>query len=240
VFAGTCAGLFLISLLISPAGAISPLDYFTGRPFQIESVPASALWALSLLGLPICSGFEFSSLDVYERVHGTCPTLPGQSSGSATDALSLLFLALLLAGVVWVVWMQWRGRLTLAQAFISILLIIIATGKVFSPQYLIWLAPLLAYTIGFGDLFWFVCWCGVSLLTTVIYPYLYGVKHDITDAPSVPAFYPTIALRNLLLVLLVAVYLFDVFRLRSRAASKRDLAHESAYGGSVILHSSEC
>ena len=119
-----------------------------------------------------------------------------------------------------VAWLQWRGKLTLPQAFLAILLVIIVTGKVFSPQYFIWLAPLVAYAIGLEDLFWFVAWCLISLLTTVIYPYLYGVKGHIADAPAVPAFYPAIAYRNLLLALFVIAYLFDVFHLRSRSAAK--------------------
>jgi len=64
----------------------------------------------------------------------------------------------------------------------------------------------------------------VSLLTTVVYPYLYGVKPIITEAPSVPAFYPTIALRNLLLALVTLVYLFDIGQLRSRASEKATFA----------------
>ena len=222
-FAAICAGLLLVSVLLTVQGALSPLRYFTGRPIQIESLPASIMWLASFIGFPICSDFQFSSLSIYDQVHGVCTALPGQAPGPLTDLLSPLFLVLTLAGVAWVTWMQWRGKLTIQQAFIGILLVIILTGKVFSPQYFIWLAPLVAYVMGFEST-WLALWCLVSLLTTVVYPYLYGVKPIITEAPSVPAFYPTIALRNLLLALVTLVYLFDIGQLRSRASEKATFA----------------
>lgn len=221
VFAATCAGLFLISLLISVRGALSPLDYFSGRPVQIESLPASIMWVFSFWGFPMCSAFQFGSLNVYDRVNGVCTS--GQAPGPMTSFLSPLFLVLMVAGVAWVVWSQWRGKVTVQQAFIGVMLVIIATGKVFSPQYFIWLAPLVAYVMAL-DVTWLVFWGALSLCTTIIYPYLYGVKHYITDDPSVPAFYPTIALRNLLLGLTTLGYLFDIGQLRSRATRKASLA----------------
>lgn len=218
-FAAACGGILLLSLLISVQGARSPLDYFTYRPIQIESVPASMMWVASLFGWPICTTYQFGSLNIYDRVLGGCTFSAGPPPGPLTTLLSLLFLMLLLAGVVLVAWMQWRGKLTLPQAFVALLLVIMLTGKVFSPQYFIWLAPLVAYVIGF-DWVWVICWCVISALTTVIYPYLYGPADLIRQAPSGPAFYPTITLRNLLLALVVVAYLFDVGRLRSRAARR--------------------
>ncbi len=219
-FAATCAGVFLASLLVSVQGAFGPLDYFTYRPVQIESVPASLMWVGSLLGRPICTAFQFGSLNIYDQIQPGCATYSGPPPGPMTSLLSPLFLGLLVAGVLCVAWLQWRGKMSLKQAFLAILLVIILTGKVFSPQYFIWLAPLVAYVIGLEDLFWFAAWGVVSLLTTVIYPYLYGVKPYITEAPSVPAFYPAIAYRNLLLALVVIAYLFNLFHLRSRSAKK--------------------
>ncbi len=219
VFASICAALFLVSLFISLDDALSPLLYFTGRPMQIESLPASIMWVFSLLGVPICSDFQYSSLNVYDRVYGVCTSLAGQAPGPMTQILSPLFLGLMLAGVAWVAWQQWRGRFTLQQAFVGILLVVILTGKVFSPQYFIWLAPLVAYVMG-PDLTWLVLWCVISALTTAIYPFLYGAKQVINEAPSGAAFYPTIAWRNLFLTLVSLGYLFDIGRLRSRATAR--------------------
>lgn len=223
-FAAVCAGIFAASLLASVQGALSPLNYFTYRPIQIESAPASLLWVASFFGHPICTAFQFGSLNVYERALGSCGTYSGPPAGPLATILSPLFLGLMVAGVAWVSWLQWRGRLSLKQAFVAVLLVIILTGKVFSPQYFIWLAPLVAYVFGMEQLFWFVSWCLISLLTTVIYPWLYGVEPHIALAPSVAAFYPTIAWRNLLLALFVVVYLFDLFHLRSRPAAKQAIS----------------
>jgi hypothetical protein len=216
-FAATCAGIFLVALSLSVQGALSPLNYFTYRPIQIESAPASIMWVASFFGHPICTAFQFGSLNVYDQIQGGCSTYSGPPPGPMTHLLSPLFLLLMVAGIAWVAWIQWRGKLSLPQAFVAILLVIILTGKVFSPQYFIWLAPLVAYTIGITDLFWFGAWCVISLLTTAIYPWLYGAKNPITQAPSVAAFYPTIAWRNLALALFVLIYLFDLFHLRSRS-----------------------
>ncbi len=226
-FAATCAGIFLASLLVNVQGALGPLTYFADRPIQVESAPASIMWVGSLLGHPICTAFQFGSLDVFEELPPGCGRYTAPPLGPLAQALSLLFLALLVVGVVCVAWFQWRGRLSLPQAFVALLLVIIVTGKVFSPQYFIWLAQLVAYAIGLEDLFWFVAWCVLSLLTTIIYPYLYGARGGIENAPAVPAFYPTIAYRNLLLAVVVILYLFDLFHLRSRSAAKLAAAHRT-------------
>jgi hypothetical protein len=219
MFVATCAICLAVSLLISVSGTLSPLNYFADRPLQIESLPASIMWGLSLLGAPICTDFQFGSLNIYDRVQGVCMAAAGQAPDSMTQSLSRLFLGLLLVGVVLVVWMQWRRKLTLPQAFVALLLVIMLTGKVFSPQYLIWLAPLVAYVQGL-DLAWLLLWSMVSVLTTVIYPYLYSVTYRIADAPSVPAFYPTVALRNVCFALVMVCFLFDVRGLRSRPRYK--------------------
>jgi hypothetical protein len=226
-FATTCAGIFLASLLVSVQGALGPLTYFADRPIQVESAPASILWVGSLLGHPICTAFQFGSLDVFEQLPPGCGRYTAPPPGPLASVLSLLFLALLVVGVVCVAWFQWRGKLSLPQACVALLFVIILTGKVFSPQYFIWLAPLVAYAIGLEDLFWFVAWCVLSLLTTIIYPYLYGAKGGIENAPAVPAFYPTIAYRNLLLAVVVICYVFDVLHLRSRSAAKLAAAHRT-------------
>jgi hypothetical protein len=110
---------------------------------------------------------------------------------------------------------QWRGRLDLVQTFIALILVFIVTGKVFSPQYLIWLIPLLAYQGAFNKL-WLLLWSGISLLTTLIYPYLYMLTTDARLAPFVPGFIESVALRNLLLLLLTLAFLFNWWQMNRR------------------------
>jgi len=108
---------------------------------------------------------------------------------------------------------QWRGKLDLNQSFIALLLVFIVTGKVFSPQYLIWLIPLLAYQGAFNRL-WLFLWSSISLLTTAIYPYLYMLTPDARKAPYIPGFIECVTLRNALLVLLTLAFLFNWWQMR--------------------------
>ena len=103
----------------------------------------------------------------------------------------------------------------MTQGSITVLLLFVATGKVFSPQYLIWLMPLLAYAGAF-DRFWLLCWGAVSLLTTFIFAYLYTRVTDPLLIPYVPGFVPTVSIRNALFVLLTLAYLFNWFQVRQR------------------------
>jgi hypothetical protein len=84
---------------------------------------------------------------------------------------------------------------------------VIVTGKVFSPQYLIWVVPLVAYTGG-ADHRWIVCQVAICGLTTFIYPYIYDMI-GIVHVPLIPWFYPAVTLRNFILsgfVLTLLVY----------------------------------
>src|SRR5205085_9624910 len=88
------------------------------------------------------------------------------------NSVAFVFEGALILGYGFVIWQQWRGKLDVVQTFIALLFVFIAAGKVFSPQYLMWLMPLLAYAGAF-DVIWLVWWGSISLLTTIIYPYLY-------------------------------------------------------------------
>jgi hypothetical protein len=125
--------------------------------------------------------------------------------------------ALFVLGYAFTILYQWRGKLNLAQTFIGLLLVFIVTGKVFSPQYLIWLIPLLAYQGAFSRL-WLILWGSLSILTTVIYPYLYMLTPDARKAPYVPGFIESVTVRNILLVLVTLAFLLNWWQLREKKA----------------------
>ncbi len=178
----------------------SQISYFTHRPIQIESTGSTILWVATQFGFPAHVEFTYGSLNIM--------------SALGNDVATLFEVALVL-GYAFTIWQQWRGKLDLVQTFIALHLVFIATGKVFSPQYLIWLMPLLAYTSAF-DGFWLLCWGSISLLTTIIYPYLYTRTTNVLLVQYVPGFIQMVAIRDFLFVLLTLLYLFNWFHIRRR------------------------
>lgn len=177
-------GGFGLAALLSGAGALSGFGYAGSRPLQIESMPATLLWFGRLFGLPAHDVYTFHSLNLVGPLD------------ALLEPLSALALA---AGCLLVYWRQLRGHLSGGQAFVATLCVVLVANKIFSPQYLIWVVPLVAYVVGFDLL-----WLAVCLLTLAIYPFLYFAHPHILLVAADWRFLPTIALRNILL-LVVAV-----------------------------------
>src|SRR6266581_4646250 len=184
-------------------GAIlSQVSYFANRPLQVESTGSTLLWLGTLIGFPVNIVFSFGSINMVSIIGGV---------------VSSLSECLFIAGYMYSIYQQWRGKLDIVQTFIALLLIFIITGKVFSPQYLIWVIPLLAYSGAF-DRFWLIVWGSISLLTTIIYPYFYTRIFDAVKTPYFPGFIQIVTARNILFVLLTLAYLFNWFHIRRRQA----------------------
>jgi hypothetical protein len=197
-------GLFAI---FNFEGAIlSQVNYFANRPLQVESIGSTLLWLGTLIGFPVHIVYSFGSINTLSVLGGVISNLS-----------EILFIA----GYFYSIYLQWRGKLDIVQTCIALLLIFIATGKVFSPQYLIWVIPLLAYSGAF-DVFWLVVWGSISLLTTIIYPYFYTRIIDTVKIPYIPGFIQIVTVRDLLFVLLTLAYLFNWFHIRRRHALPTD------------------
>jgi len=181
---GLCAGIvalgFWTAFAINPTGALSGFNYASARPLQIESTPATLLWLGTLLGIPAHPDYSFVSLNYV---------------GPLDVVLKPLSMLALLALCLLVYWRQARGRLTVGQAFVACLCAVLATNKIFSPQYLIWLLPVVAAVEGF-DIFWLA----ICILTTLDYPIIYRMRHPVLTVPYTPEFMPVLAVRNLLLL----------------------------------------
>ena len=192
IFIVVAAVLSGLSLYLNVEGTVGQLSYFGNRPVQVESLLSSFLWIGGHLGFPI---------ERFQKTYGSLNVFSPLSS-----VVSVLGTLMLLGGLLYTYWLQWRGKIGLPLSYLLTLLIVIATGKVFSPQYMIWVAPLVAY-VSEGDLRWAVPWGIVSLLTTWIYPVIYNMKRALADVPTVPLFYPIVTLRNLLLLAFVVALL---------------------------------
>ncbi|MBA2285203.1 MAG: DUF2029 domain-containing protein [Ktedonobacteraceae bacterium] len=203
----TFLGILLVvtggfALLNFQGAILSPLSYFAQRPAQIESIDSSVLWLARQFGASWQVVYSYGSLNVLSNV---------------TGAVSLVGTCGLALGVLLTLWLQWRRRIDFVQTCIALLLVLIATGKVFSPQYLIWLIPLLAYA-GANTTFWMWSWGAISLLTTFIYIFFYSHLSSPESAPqtiqSLPGFFAMVGIRNALLVFTALAYLCNWFQAR--------------------------
>lgn len=179
-----CGGLVLLgyagALLLNPSGALSNLAYAGQRPLQVESTPASILWLGTLVGIPAGPDYSFTSLNYVGVLDGALKPL---------SALALL------GGCLWVYWRQFRGRLSVGRAFAAVLCVVLVTNKLFSPQYLIWVLPVIAYVEGFD-----LIWVAICFLTWLDFPIIYQLRHPIQTVTFGAQFMPVLALRNGLLL----------------------------------------
>ncbi len=199
---GVVTGIFAV--LNFQGAVISQLLYFADRPVQIESSGSTVLWLAKLLvGIPFSITNDHGSLNIVNSFSGI---------------VSLTSTLLLVLGFIYCIFMQWRGKMDVVQTGVALIFVFIATGKVFSPQYIIWLVPLLAY-VGAFDVFWFFFWGPAAVLTTIIFAYFYTRPVDPLEIPLTPGFFQFIAIRNMLFILVTLAYLFNWFGARQRRPS---------------------
>ncbi len=198
LFVGICAVVTAVSLTFNVANTLLPINYFLSRPFQVESIPGTVLWLGGKAGRTVQWIFTYQSLNFLSPL---------------SHVVSLLTIFFLGAGLLFTFWLQWRGKIDLPMTSLITLLIILVTGKVFSPQYLIWVAPLVAY-VGQAHWKWLVSWASVSILTLIIFPFMY------VNIVYIQTYYPVIIVRDWLILAVVCVLLYYVARKEvSRRAS---------------------
>ena len=197
VFGGVLAACFVPFLVLSPGGVAHSIGQQLGRPLQIESLGASLLLAADQLGL-----YDATVVDS----HGS-----QNLAGSFPDALASIQTALQFAAVaaVWALFAaRSRGREGLIVAFAGAVAAFVAFGKVLSPQFLIWLLPLVPAVAGATGLA-----AGgvlaVALVTTQLwFPFRYW------DVVALEPAGWLVVVRNVLLVGLYAILLVGLSRAR--------------------------
>jgi hypothetical protein len=205
-----CAGAFLavIAAIVLPFAVIAPggvWDAFwrqAGRPLQIESLGAGVLLAAHHL-----FGFELSM----ESSHGS-QNLDGAAASTLAVASTLLQL-----GTLAVIW-AWhargpatRDRLFAASA--AAVCAFVAFGKVLSPQFLIWLIPLVPLIRGRRGLSASALLAAALVLTQLWFPFRYwelALEFDTAASWLVLA-------RDLVLVALIFLLVARVRREPSRS-----------------------
>lgn len=217
---GMVLGCFLPFYLLSGEQSLRFLAYHRGRGLEVGSMYSSVPLAMQALGLPVTLNYSYGSINV--------------SSPVADGLVALapwLAVGVLLAASVWILLHFQRvtasatatSRRTLAQVYprhivgyaLLMLMLFIVTNKVFSPQYLLWLAPLVCLAPISGArrtlLLWgFILVCAAS---TILVPFWF--TSDLLD-PTAPEVVPRalvgptarvsvlIVARNLLFLLLTA------------------------------------
>jgi hypothetical protein len=165
-----CAGLMLAVVavvfapfvVVAPGGVWDSLWSQVSRPLQIESLGA---------GILLVAHQVFGTEVTMETSHGS-----QNLAGTAPDVLAVLQTLLQLAALVatWILFARGpasRERLLLASA--AALVAFIALGKVLSPQFLIWLIPVVPLVAGRRGLIASALLAAALVLTQLWFPYRY-------------------------------------------------------------------
>lgn len=141
-FFGAVAALCAVTVLTQGLDRlISPLTYQGDRGLQIESIPATPFVYQAFfeperwkMGYASSKSFEIAG--------------PGVDQAIAWSTYAMV--AVVAFALVWALWRffagGWQPRSTIAFFAVMVLLLIV-TNKVFSPQYIVWFGPLLAVAI---------------------------------------------------------------------------------------------
>lgn len=199
------AVLFIITAIfwmLNSNGTFSSFSFLYLRPFEIESTGSVLVWLASFLGIPVGWVSSFGSLNTISSI-----------SIAVSQGLFILFCL----GYIYILIQLWRGKMDFVQASLAAIFLLVVTNKVFSPQYFLWMAPLIAYSAANNRrllLFWGV----LSFLTTLIYPFYFGMSSMNSIPSQIPGFLPAILLRDGLFILLTLAYLLDFPTLRTRSS----------------------
>jgi 4-amino-4-deoxy-L-arabinose transferase-like glycosyltransferase len=194
-FAVTALTLHLAFWAVWGDGYLRSFTYHVERGIQIESTYAGVIMAGHGFGEPMSIRESHAAYNIDTPYTNLVKSLQG-----------LLFLAV--AGAI--AWRFVAGRRSLALAArdvavlllgIVFLLAFIVTNKVFSPQYLLWIGPLLALAYGFRRRLApaVLAFLVISALTQAIFPRLYK---QLRELQALPIF--LLNLRNVMLIALLA------------------------------------
>jgi hypothetical protein len=202
-FIAFAAVVVVVSLPFLGQGYTDAYRYQLERPVQIESTPATVLFALG--GSDVTGGPSVP--DAYKS--------NGLVGGSA-DAVQALFTVLLVGVLALVVALVVRGppsEDSLLLGSLAALLAFAALGKVLSPQFLIWLVPFAAIAWTRGERVLALLLGGAVLLTQLEFPGRYTSLVD-EHTPVILL----VAVRN---AVLLAALGFTLARLAEPVRSRR-------------------
>lgn len=165
------------------------LGYHSARGIHLESLWGSLLNLQRITGGPVDLVFEYGAF------HITGPGAPVMLRWTTWISLVVVALCVLIAGVRW-----WRhpalARTELPLAATTMLALLLGTGRVFSPQFMVWLVA--AAAVLFAVLPRVALWAGpllavIVVLTAVGYPLGFDLLRDGERWPALVLVYRNIA-----------------------------------------------
>lgn len=142
-FAAVAAVVIVPFLVVAPHGVVESFRAQAGRSLQVESLGGAILGVADRLGW-------YTATVVHRSGH----TISYDLSGSLPRAVGVASTVAQVLAVLLVLWLYWRGRddlMRLTAAFAAAIAGFLAFTRFFSPQYLVWLIPLV---VVFGPLEW--------------------------------------------------------------------------------------
>jgi uncharacterized membrane protein len=185
-FAAVAAAVIVPFLALSPHGLAESFRAQAARALQVESLGGALLGVADRLG--------WYSAHV---VHRTGHAISYDLVGTLPRVLAGVSSFLQIAAVLGVAWLYWRGRdepQRLAAAFAAAVAGFLAFTRFFSPQYLVWLLPLVLLL---QPLEWALTAAALVLAQLWFFHY--------RDVFALGGYVWLVALRDVLLVLLFAV-----------------------------------
>ncbi len=138
-FVAVAAACFVPFAILAPRGLEASLRFQLDRPLQVESLGAALIMAVRHLGVPL-------ALVTVSRQKAQ--SLRGTGTGLAANLSTAVEVAAVVG--VWILFARRRsaGRDALLLAAATTVAGLVAFDKVLSPQYLIWLVPMVALVGG--------------------------------------------------------------------------------------------
>jgi hypothetical protein len=187
------------AVAMSPEGAVEAVEYHLERPVQIESAAATVLYAIG--------GTEST---VSHRSHGLVHT--------AGDAIAgVLAVAMLAVLAVLALLVRRTGARELVLASLAAVAAFATLGKVLSPQYMLWLAPLAALAFAWRLHALAATLALAAILTKIEFPAHYAGLVELDPFPVA-----LVAVRNALLVAAVLLALRALRAARQQHLLDRD------------------
>jgi hypothetical protein len=187
VFLGVLALFFAPALLLGGAGFLGSFAYHANRGLQVESLGASVLIKLGQVSDVV---FRYGAFEVQGRAVELASSLSLPATG-----------VLLLATAFFMCREYRRGRFgfeAVPRYAAALILAFMLGSKVLSPQYVIWLLPLVPLSVGgIAGIFVSAIFLAACFMTTQVFPMHYGDLLNLR--PPGP---DLLLARNLLLVLL--------------------------------------